>query len=491
LRKHGDWLTRDVAPYDLLPFRFARMPNESGEVLLTSEAGEFTFLAEHELNSLVCGKPIPELAADRLEAIQIIQREPSDLAIRLLATKLRTRKSFLRGGPKLHIFVVTLRCDHTCKYCQVSRATQDASRFDMTVATADAAINRLFDVPGNDLTVEFQGGEPLLAFDRIKHIVEAIEQRKQTQGRRVHYTMTSTLHHLSSEVLDFLRQHRFHISTSLDGPADLHNANRPLPTRNSYDLTIEGIRQVREALGEDQLSALTTLTAKSLDQPEAVINEYVRLGFRSLFLRPLSMFGFAAKVGKRIGYSVERYLTFYERALEYILHLNREGTPIVEAYTSLLLSSILTPYPTGYVDLRSPVGAGFGTLVYNYDGGVYGSDEGRMLAEMGNEALRLGSVHDTYQHLMDSDAMRLLAGSGLAEALPGCADCAFVHYCGPDPAGSLAATGDPVGHRALSDHCRRHTSVFNLLFRKLREGDPQTLRIFNEWAFGWPALERA
>lgn len=478
-----------MVDYDLLPFRFARLSRGSGQVVLTSEAGEFAFLAENELDDLVHARPLPTAIADRLEAIQVIRRDPSDLAIRLLATKLRTRKSFLRGGPKLHIFVVTLRCDHTCRYCQVSRVTESANRFDMTPATADAAVGRLFDVPANDLTVEFQGGEPLLAFDGIRYIVEAIERRKQ--DRRIHYTVTSTLHHLSCDILEFLRKYRFHISTSLDGPGYVHNENRPLPTRDSYDLTIEGIRQIREALGDDQLSALTTLTARSLDQPEAIIDEYVRLGFKSIFLRPLGMFGFASKAGRRIGYSADRYLEFYERALEYILHLNRRGMRIAEAYTSLILSSILTPYPHGYVDLRSPVGAGFGTLVYNYDGNIYASDEGRMLAEMGNDALRLGSVHDSYQRLMNSDAMHLLAGSGLAEALPGCADCAFVHYCGPDPAGSLAATGDPVGHRALSDHCRRHTGIFNVLFRKVSEGDPETLRVFNEWAFGRPALEMA
>jgi hypothetical protein len=37
---------------------------------------------------------------------------------------------------------------------------------------------------------------------------------------------------------------------------------------------------------------------------------------------------------------------------------------------------------------------GIGALVYNYDGDIYASDEGRMLAEMGDRTFRLGSVHD-------------------------------------------------------------------------------------------------
>ncbi|UFW46267.1 MULTISPECIES: His-Xaa-Ser system radical SAM maturase HxsB [Bradyrhizobium] len=480
-----------VDQYDLLPFRFARLPGAPENILVTSEAGEFAFVSPDDLSALAQGRSLPEQTADRLEAVQIIRRGGSDLPVRLLATKLRTRKSFLRGGPKLHIFVVTLRCDHSCRYCQVSRASDQSDRYDMSEATANAAIDRLFDAPGMELTVEFQGGEPLLAFDRIRHIVETISRRSGAGPRQIRYTITSTLHHLSDEILAFLQQHQFHVSTSLDGPAELHDSNRPLPGRNSHARTLEGIARVRAALGEDRLCALTTLTARSLLSPEAIVDEYVRLGFRAIFLRPLSPFGFAAKAERRIGYTSEQYLSFYERALDHIFRLNRGGTPIVEVYASLLLGSMLTAFPSGYVDLRSPVGAGFGTMVYNYDGGVYASDEGRMLAEMGIQALRLGSVHDRFADLIASDAMQLLAGGGLAEAIPGCSDCAFVHYCGPDPAGSLVTSGDPVGHRAFNEHCKRHTGLFNLLFARLARSDAATRRICEEWAFGRPALEVA
>ena len=36
--------------------------------------------------------------------------------------KLRTRMRRLPESTSLHMFVLTLRCEHTCRYCQVSRA---------------------------------------------------------------------------------------------------------------------------------------------------------------------------------------------------------------------------------------------------------------------------------------------------------------------------------------------------------------------------------
>ena len=114
-----------------------------------------------------------------------------------------------------------------------------------------------------------------------------------------------------------------------------------------------------------------------------------------------------------------------------------------------------------------------------------------MLRELGNDTLRLGSVTDEYKTLMRSPAMELLAASGLSETLPGCSDCAFVPYCGPDPAGSLSRHGDPVGHRAESEHCQRHMGLFEILFNHLGNGDLATLEIFDNWVHGIPPVVKA
>jgi His-Xaa-Ser system radical SAM maturase HxsB len=472
-----------VPNYQLMPLRFSRLRRLPGRFIVTSEAGEAMLLDEPSLGALAQRQPLPVEIERNLEARQIIVRDDGALATRLLATKLRTRKSFLRGGPALHIFVVTLSCDHSCRYCQVSR-TMGGAR--MSLETAAAAVDRLFESPARDLTVEFQGGEPLLAIDLVETIVGMIKRRNVDGLRRVRFTMTSTLHHLDDRTLAFFAREDFHLSTSLDGPAYVHDLNRPIPTKDSHARTVEGIRRARAALGQEGVAALTTITRRSIEDPEAVVDEYVRLGFRSIFLRPLNPFGFAAKGVKRQGYDAVSFLTFYEAALRRILALNAEGLEIEEVY--LLLRSILTPYPSGYVDLRSPVGAGFGTLVYNYDGGVYASDEGRMLAEMGDQSLRLGHVGESYAMLMRSDAMQLVAASGLAESLPGCSDCAFVHYCGPDPARALSTCGVPVDHKATSDHCIRHTGLFELMFDLLENGDDRTIATLHRWAHGRPSL---
>lgn len=424
-----------------------------------------------------------------LEARSLLIDEAEDKWTDLERSAYVTRKSFALEGPALHIFVTTLRCDHSCQYCQVSRAALNASGFDMSLETAGAAVDRVFESPSENLTIEFQGGEPALRFDLVEHIVARAENRNEEAQRNLSFSMVSTLHHLDDQMLAFCRDHKISLSTSIDGPADLHDAHRPNPTRDAWARTIDALHRAQGILGVDAISALPTITRRALEDPAKLIDHYRELGFPSIFLRPISPYGFARKTRRAIGYDMAEFLHFYERALDYILALNAGGKHFEETYASILLRHMMTPFHSGYLDLRSPAGAGLGVLVYNYDGKVYPADEARMAAETGDDRFVLGNVSDSFDTLMTSPAMQWLAEGAVAERLPGCADCAFVPYCGADPIYHAAAHGDPVGDRSTSDFCRKHKALFTILFNKLADADPETLATFTAWAFRKPRGE--
>jgi len=88
---------------------------------------------------------------------------------------------------------------------------------------------------------------------------------------------------------------------------------------------------------------------------------------------------------------MDRFLEFYKEGLAHILKVNHDGYRIAEVYTQILLTKILTPHSTRYVDMQSPAGEAWSVLVYNYDGDVYASDESRMLAEMRDWTFRSGT----------------------------------------------------------------------------------------------------
>lgn len=465
--------------YELLPFNFLKLDQD--RQVLTNLAGQHVVVPKGVVRDLVekgLGNDHPLLPD--LEAAHIISRGSNDAHLELLAAQIRTRHSRLPDLTALHMFVVSLRCDHSCGYCQVSRVSEDRTAFDMTFETADKAVDLMLRSPSRQLKVEFQGGEPLLNFPVIQRIVERTKER--AIGRDLAFVIATNLSFLTDEMLDFCATHDICISTSLDGPAELHNGNRPRPGKDAHARTVAGIERVRSRLGHDRVSALMTCTADSLTQPEAIIDEYVRHGFREIFLRHISPYGFAVRSTKKIGYETEQFLEFYRRGLAHILRLNREGVQMREIYASILLRRMLTSNSTGYVDLQSPAGAGLSALVYNYNGEVYASDEGRMLAEMGDKTFHLGSVHQTsWEGLFMDTPLLDIADRTMTEGLPGCSECAFQPWCGSDPVFHHATQGDVVGHRPTSAFCRRNMEVMRHLVRLL-EDDAAAANILRGWA---------
>lgn len=262
-RFHGRERYRKHAGYRLLPIRFLRL--DDGRYLATNLVGERVVLARAELEAAADGVlPSQSPRYSELVSKHFILESGSDVALDLLAAKYRTKLDHLANFTGLHLFVVTLRCDHSCPYCQVSRVSSDRAAYDMSPETADRAVEMLFKSPSPRLKVEFQGGEPLLNFEIVKRVVEKVEQRNATEGRLVDFVIATNLANISDDILTFCRDHRVYISTSLDGPRELHNANRPRPGGDSYERAIDGIRRCREALGPRSVSALMTTTRASL-----------------------------------------------------------------------------------------------------------------------------------------------------------------------------------------------------------------------------------
>ncbi len=474
--------------YDFVsrPFK-ARSLNDS-VVVAIAETGDHAFLTTAELRQLRVSPS--DLSLERLAELKARFLVGSSAATpgvdRLAQSRRGAKRETIQSGPSLHIIVPTLQCGHSCRYCQVSRSLEDADHA-MSEAQIDAACASILESPAAALTVEFQGGDPLLRFDLVKRAVLRIHELNAARGKRIRFVVATTLHQVDDAMCSFFKEHGVFLSTSIDGPAALHNKNRPTPTRDAYERTVAGIELIRERLGREAVSALMTTTRESLVQPEAIVDEYVRLGFRDIFLRPLSSYGFAKRNQARLGYSLQDFSAFYERGLERALYWNRQGIELREVYASILLNKMLSTFDGGYVDLQSPTGAGLGALVYNYDGYVYPSDEARMLAETGDASLRMGPIGTPLRKLLSSQVQRDLVRASLTEFTPGCMDCAYSGFCAPNPIDAQAQFGTPFVPVLLSEHCRRHTWLFDMLFSRLHRADDWTHDLFHRWAM--PSVE--
>jgi len=468
--------------YSLLPVRFTQL--DESRYVVSNMVGEYLVLPRAQIEDLVEHR----ISAgtdfyDDLKSKHFIFDQDSQAAHELLGLKYRTKLTQASNFTGLHIFVVSLRCDYSCPYCQVSRQTDDKTAFDMSRDTADRSLDMVFLSPNQAIKIEFQGGEPLLNFELIKYIVERAERLNKEYRRDLRFVIATNLSYMTDEVIDYCLVHDIHISTSLDGPAHLHNKNRPRPGKNGHQLVVDSIRRVQRRLGRERISALMTTTLESLSMPRAIIDEYVGLGLNEIFLRPLSPYGFAVRTGQIDRYDTDKWLDFFKEGLAYILELNRGGYPFREIYSTIILRKMLTPQEAGYVDLQSPAGIAISAIVFNYDGAVYASDESRMLAEMGVSKFRLGNVHtDSYETMLSNDDLMDAIESSITISAPLCTDCAFLPYCGSDPVYHFATQRDVIGNKAMSGFCRKNMGVFRHLI-SLMEDDPAARSILRGWAF--------
>ena len=452
-----------------------------------SPIGEVAFLSNEDLRQLRLDpaalepETIRELKSRHL--LKSVGATPG--ADRLFASRLAAKRSTAASGPELHIIVPTLQCAHSCQYCQVSRAL-DAKGFSLSSSQVLSACDHVMRSGAEVLTVEFQGGDPLNRFDLIELAIEALAHHPERRGRKLRFVVASTLHQLTADMCRYFAQHDVKLSTSIDGPAWLHNRNRPIPSRDSHARTLAGIELARAVLGKESVSALMTTTKLSLDHAEDIVDEYAALGLSEIFLRPLSHYGFAKRNLPLLGYTSEHFMTFYRRALKRILWWNEQGVPMREVYASLVLNKLVSSFDAGYVDLQSPNASGTAVLVYNYDGYVYPSDEARMLAESGDTSFRMGCIGAPMEELLKSAAFQRIQALGAVENDSDCSICAFRHYCAPSPV-DAAAAGGSVSVIATRDteHCKRNTALFDEmlgLLSQARAEKPALARLLQRWA---------
>ncbi len=468
--------------YYLLPFRFAHI-NEETE-LLSNDYGDY-LICPKGTSTRIARKEISynndsKLYSD-LFAKNFISDSQLPIIIENLATRYRTKKAFLNHFTSLHIFVLTLRCNQRCEYCQVTSRSGEMEEFDISFSTLDKAISLMMKSPSMNVTVEFQGGEPTLVPEKIAYAIQKVNELNLQYKKRVKFVLCTNLVAISDEILELCEKYNVLISTSLDGPRHLHDSNRICLFSSSYDEVVKGITRARDAVGVENVSALMTTTKLSLQYPEEIVNAYIDNGFTNLFVRALNPYGKSRKNQIHQHYSVSDFLIFYKRILNYIIGLNLKGFFFVEDFTALILRKILTPFPISFVDLQSPSGVINGVVVYNFNGDVYVSDEARMLAEDKDFTFRLGSVSDTYNDIFLGDKSFSIAHHWANESYAGCSECGFQPYCGADPVRNYSTQKDIEGFRATSAFCQKHYEVIRYIFELLATDYQAYFPIFQSW----------
>lgn len=432
--------------------------------LITTDHGAWVLLNDGEFRNLRSQKihENPELF-NILKDRGIVVTEDN---FERIAEGFRKRYNFLFRGPFLHILVPTFRCNMRCSYCHSVPKGTDESGWDMNEDTAKSVVDFIFTSPSDYLTIEFQGGECLLNFDMVKFIIEYAEKKSKEKNKKIFFSLVTNLTLMDDDILNFLKRHHIvSISTSLDGPREVHDKNRKyFKDGGSYDDVVYWIKRINKEFGEYfSLSALTTITRHSLPYAKEIVDEYYNLGFRRIWPRVMNNLGFANSMWDKIGYNAEEYLKFYKEMLEYIFKINKENKRMMEGYFYFTAQKILNEYAISNVDMLSPCGAGIGQLLYNHEGDVFTCDEAKVLGDefkLGN--VKKNDIREIVNHPTVVSMMNVSSKFPLI-----CDNCPFSPYCSVCPVHFYLTQKNILPKIANEFRCKISKEIIKTVFDKL------------------------
>lgn len=230
--------------------------------------------------------------------ILVKSQNDDDLLLKGYQTKLLSKPSI-----GIMYLVVTNRCNLRCNYCflKASLINKTIDKIDMNEYIVDQALKTY---SKNILTSEqrktiiLYGGEPLLNFKSIEHLLRnvAIMKDNGTLPTDVAVTINTNATMVTNKILKSLKHHGVSVSVSLDGYENLHDQNRVTPTgKGTFKDTIHGFTQFKDAGIQTGISC--TVTDDIIPKLPEITRWFIEvLGADFLGFNPLLTFDYSPSV---------------------------------------------------------------------------------------------------------------------------------------------------------------------------------------------------
>ena len=234
-----------------------------------------------------------------LEAnLQFGQLEPNAVAIVQRAKEvLKIHKSFRQSSfqPTNITLYLNQKCNFNCKYCFALETPNQKQELSLKACLAGLDLVgrncHHLDVP---MTLAIHGGgEPLLAFHKIQHILAYAQAMVEIDGLRL-YKYIATNGVMPIEKARWITRHFDRIGISCDGPPEIQDKQRPQATLSNSNAIIERTAQIIRDYGTT-LDVRVTITPATVEQ-QPLIARYIceNLAPQEIHVEPVYL-------GKRTG----------------------------------------------------------------------------------------------------------------------------------------------------------------------------------------------
>jgi uncharacterized protein len=307
-------------------------------------------------------------------------------------------------------------CNLKCKYCFADEGEYKGCRKLITAEVGKKAVDFVIKSAGprRNIEIDLFGGEPLLAFDTIKEIIDYARDQQKIHNKVIRFTMTTNATLLTDEIMEYIDKEMGNIVLSIDGRKEVNDKVRVrVDGSGSYDRILPKIKQMVEKRDKSkQYYVRGTFTRANTDFFEDV-KHIADLGFDELSVEPVVL------------------------PDEHELSLRKEDLPVIFEQYDKLYADLLRRHEDGKpikfyhfnIDLQggpcvykriSGCGAGHEYVAVTPDGDIYPCHQ-----FVGNETFKMGNVFEGELEQSISDTFK----KAHIYNKPICRDCWARFYC--------------------------------------------------------------
>ncbi len=384
--------------------------------------------------------------------------------------------------PRIHVMAKPTGaiCNLDCSYCFFldKEELYPGSKFRMTDEVLEAYIQQLIAAHQTpQVTVAWQGGEPtLMGLDFFRKAI-AYQEKHRKPGMTFENTLQTNGTLLTDEWCEFFKENNYLIGLSIDGPRELHDANRVDKGGGpTFDKVMKGLRLLQKHSVEYNI--LTTINRVNSQHPLEVYR-FLRDEAKTSWMQFIPVVERINDDGKTLyqqGTKVSENSVLPEQFGKFLIEIFDEwvrhdvGRVFVQTFEAAVRSWL--NLPTGMCFFSPTCGMG---VALEHNGDLYSCDH------FVEPDYLLGNIQETSIGQLVGSEEQYQFGRDKLETLPQyCLDCEVRFAChGECPKHRFINT--PDGEPGLNYLCAGYKAFFNHIDEPLkmmtelyRNGEPAT-----------------
>jgi uncharacterized protein len=359
---------------------------------------------------------------------------------------------------------LTESCNFGCHYCMADSYPHKGK---MPIETARLIIDKiLHELPPTNLTIDFHGGEPLLAFDEMVEVIRYANMvnERDRLGKKLWFMLQTNGSLLTPDKVEVLKELKAIVGVSMDGPGAMHDRHRVFAgsEKGTFEVVLRNVRRAWEMGLKVGVLGVVHEPPDYLTAFRFFVHE---LGLRSFRLNYSSYIG---RGPYKLQFPVDRpeefgrwWLAMIDEALAWC---RENQTPLSISDVNNQINNICTKNRP-FMCYRSPCGVGNSVLGFGIDGGIHACEEMASL-----DMFRVANIHDEGLNLArmveDNPVLKLLQ-SRTVDNIPKCSQCHLKRICyGGCTSKTMARFGEAMRESPM---CGYYLVVFEELMWKIHE----------------------